>query len=110
MADGIVGWQFFDAEAEEVPEEFSPAILPGGGEGRIVVLAATPFAQSEEWASRVVVAIAKGWAQEKLRIFLMDLGLDAPSLHKAVGVLNREGVSDAFLYGASVQRIAQPGR
>ena len=108
MADGIVGWQFFDAEAEEVPEELSPAILPGGGEGRIVVLAATPFAQSEEWASRVVVAIAKGWAQEKLRIFLMDLGLDAPSLHKVVGVLNREGVSDAFLYGASVQRIAQP--
>jgi hypothetical protein len=108
MADGIVGWQFFDAESELVPVEFSPAILPGGGEGRIVVLAATPFAQSEEWASRVVVAIAKGWAQEKLRIFLMDLGLDAPSLHKAVGILNREGVSDAFLYGASVQRIAQP--
>jgi len=108
MADGIVDWHFFDAESELVPEEFSPSILPGGGEGRIVVLAATPFAQAEGWASRAVVAIAKGWAQEKLRIFLMDLGLDAPSLHKAVGSLNREGVSDAFLYGASVQRIAQP--
>jgi hypothetical protein len=55
-----------------------------------------------------VVTIAKSWAQEDLRIFLMDLGLDAPSLHIAVGLLNREGVSDAFLYGASVQRIAKP--
>jgi hypothetical protein len=53
------------------------------------------------------VGIAKGWAQESLRIFLMDLGLDDPSLHKALGLLNQEGVSDAFLYGASVQRIAQ---
>jgi hypothetical protein len=55
-----------------------------------------------------VVAIAKDWAQKDLRIFLMDLGLDAPTLHRALGLLNREGVSDAFLYGASVQRIAQP--
>jgi hypothetical protein len=38
----------------------------------------------------------------------MDLGLDAPSLHEALGLKNGEGVSDAFLYGASVQRIAQP--
>ena len=108
MADGIVGWHFFDAEAGIVPEELRPSILPRGGKGRIVVLAATPLAQAEGWASRAVVAIARGWAQEDLRIFLMDLGLDAPSLHKALGLPNREGVSDAFLYGASVQRIAQP--
>ena len=108
MADGIVGWHFFDAESGLVPEEISPSILPGGGKGRIVALAATPFAQAEGWASRAVVAIARDWAQETLRIFLMDLGLEAPSLHQALGLPNGEGVSDAFLYGASVQRIAQP--
>jgi len=108
MADGTVGWHFFDAESGLVPEELSPSVLPGGGKGRIVVLAATPLAQAEDWASRAAVAIAENWAQGDLRIFLMDLGLAAPSLHKALGIANREGVSDAFLYGASVQRIAQP--
>ncbi|MFH1765732.1 MAG: hypothetical protein ABIF09_16200 [Gemmatimonadota bacterium] len=108
MADGTVGWHFFDAESGLVPEEFSPSILPGGGEGRVVALAATPFAQAEGWAAGAAVAIARSWSQDTLRIFLMDLGLDAPSLHRPLGLLNREGVSDAFLYGASVQRIAQP--
>jgi hypothetical protein len=108
MTDGIVGWQFFDAESGSLPEEFSPSVLPDGGAGRIVVLAATPFARAEGWATRAVVAIARAWAQGDLRIFLMDLGLDAPTLHDAVGLPNLEGVSDAFLYGASVQRIAQP--
>jgi len=108
MADGIVGWHFFDAESGALPEEFGPSILPGGGAGRIVVLAATPFARAEGWAAKAVVSLARGWAERELRIFLMDLGLDAPSLHEALGVPNHEGVSDAFLYGASVQRIAQP--
>jgi hypothetical protein len=54
------------------------------------------------------VSIAGDWARRDLRIFLMDLGLDRPSLHEALGLPNRDGVSDAFLYGASVQRIAQP--
>ncbi len=108
MADGTVGWHFFDAESGLVPEEFSASILPDGGEGRVVALAATPFAQAEGWAARAAVAIARSWSQDTLRIFLMDLGLDAPSLHRPLGLLNREGVSDAFLYGASVQRIAQP--
>jgi hypothetical protein len=108
MADGIVGWHFFDAESGVLPEGFGPSVLPGEGAGRIVVLAATPFARSDRWATKAVVSIARSWAEENLRIFLMDLGLDEPSLHEALGVPNHEGVSDAFLYGASVQRIAQP--
>jgi hypothetical protein len=38
----------------------------------------------------------------------MDLGLEAPSLHEVLKLPNEEGVSDAFLFGASVQRIARP--
>lgn len=108
MADGIVGWRFFDAESGVVPEDLSPSIFPGGGAGRIVVLASTPLARSAGWANRAVVALAREWAKGDLRIFLMDLGLDSPSLHEELGVQNMEGVSDAFLYGASVQRIAHP--
>lgn len=108
MADDIVSWHLFDVESGQVPEGTSPSILPGGGEGRIVVLAATPFAQSDGWASRATVAIAEDWARKGLRVFLMDLGLETPSLHEVLGLSNDEGVSDAFLYGASVQHIAKP--
>ena len=108
MAGGIVGWQFFDVESGQLPEETAPSILPGGGEGRIVVLAATPFAQKDNWAARATVAIARDWSEQGLSVFLMDLGLEAPSLHQVLELPNDEGVSDAFLYGASVQHIAKP--
>jgi hypothetical protein len=54
------------------------------------------------------VAITTAWAREGRRIFLMDLGLATPSLHEALELPNQEGVTDAFLFGASVQRIARP--
>jgi len=108
MTDGTEGWRFFDAESGLLPDGFSPSILPGGGSGRIVAIAATPSVRAGGWASRAVVAIAREWAQQDLRIFLMDLGLDDPTLHDLLGLPNGEGVTDAFLYGASVQRIAQP--
>ncbi len=68
---------------------------------------ATPFACGDDWASRAVVSVARKWAEEGRRIFLMDLGLESPTLHQVLGLPNGEGVSDAFLYGASVQHIAQ---
>jgi hypothetical protein len=73
-----------------------------------VVLAATPFARVGGWAGRAVASIAAAWAREGRRIFLMDLGLESPSLHEVLKLPNEEGVSDAFLFGASVQRIARP--
>jgi hypothetical protein len=108
MADGIEGWRFLDVESGLLPDQSVPSVLPGGGKGRMVVLAATPFARIDGWATRAGVLIAGEWAREGLRVFLMDLGLDDPSLHEAVGLPNGEGVSDAFLFGASVQHIAKP--
>lgn len=107
MAGGIEGWRFFDVESGQLPDESAPSLLPGGGRGRIVVLAATPFARKEAWAGRAAVLLAREWAKEGLRIFLMDLGLENPSLHEVLGLPNEEGVSDAFLFGASIQHIAK---
>ncbi len=108
MAGGTVGWHFFDVESGLVPDESSPSILPGQGRGRIVVLAATPFAMEEGWAARAAALVADRWAREGLRIFLMDLGLEDPSIHEVLDLPNEEGVSDAFLFGASIQHIARP--
>lgn len=108
MAGGIVGWHFFDVDSGLVPEDASLSSLPSGGRGRIVALAATPFSLSDGWAARAAVTLAKEWSGEGLKIFLMDLGLESPTLHTALDLPNGEGVSDAFLYGASVQHIAKP--
>ncbi len=108
MASGNAGWKHLDIDSGQLPEESRPSKLPDGGGGRIVVIVATPKVQAEGWASRAVVAIARGWAEEGLRIFLMDLGLENPTLHEVLNLPNEDGVSDAFLYGASVQHIARP--
>lgn len=108
MAGGIEGWHFFDVESGQLPDESAPSALPGGGKGRIVVLAATPFARGDSWAGRAAVLLARKWAEEGLRIFLMDLGLEDPSLHALLNLPNGEGVSEAFVFGASVQHIAKP--
>ncbi|MFO8175654.1 MAG: hypothetical protein R6T96_15310 [Longimicrobiales bacterium] len=108
MAGGTVGWHYFDVESGLVPDESSPSVLPGDGRGRIVVLAATPFSMIDDWAGRAAVTIAENWSRNGLRVFLMDLGLESPTLHKELRLPNREGVSDAFLFGASIQHIASP--
>lgn len=107
MAGDMLTWRFFDVEAETLPETLSAGVFPLGGRGRIVVLAATSFARAQGWAERAAVALARGWAAQGLRIFMMDLALEDPALHEAVGVRNTEGVADAFLFGASIERIAQ---
>lgn len=108
MTGGTVGWKFFDVESGLIPDDASISSLPSEGRGRVVVLAATPFAMQEGWAARAAVALATDWSSGGLHVFLMDLGLESPTLHEALGVPNGEGVSDAFLYGASVQHIANP--
>jgi hypothetical protein len=108
MLGGTASWHFLDVESGHLPDEASSSLLPRSGEGRIVVLAATPFARAGGWAGRAVVAVTTAWAREGRRIFLMDLGLETPSLHEVLELPNHEGVTDAFLFGASVQRIARP--
>lgn len=108
MAGGTVGWHFFDVESGLVPDESNPSILPGEGRGRIVVLAATPFAMTDGWAARAAAEIAKSWSVAGLQVVLMDLGLENPSLHEVLNLPNEEGVSDAFLFGASIRHIARP--
>lgn len=58
------------------------------------------------WAARTTVALARTWGAEGTKVFLADLSVRRPVLHEVVGVENGEGISDALLYGASIQRIA----
>jgi hypothetical protein len=51
------------------------------------------------------VRIARARARAGHRTILADGGVTDPSVHRTVGVENLEGLADAFLFGASLQRV-----
>jgi len=73
-----------------------------------VVLVVAAAAATSDWAERTALALAAGWAEEKRRILLADLTLAQPGLHRALGIENGEGMTDVFLFGSSVPRVARP--
>lgn len=73
----------------------------------MVVLLAGSAGEETGWAPRAALAVVRGWARGGERVVLADLGLDAPALHALLGEENGEGITDALLYGSSVQRIAR---
>ena len=85
-----------------------PPEIDFGEDSSLVVLLATAGASANRWAERAAVALAESWARKGERVFLADLGLSNPCLHEVLGAPNGEGMSDAFLYGASLRRIARP--
>ena len=100
MTSELPDWQPYDPSA--------PAgIAPFDDDSHMVVLLATPAAESGGWAHRVAVSLARQWAGTGERVFLADLGLMRPRLHLELGLPNEEGMSDAFLYGASLPRVAK---
>lgn len=85
-----------------------PAPEPrGDGSGRVLAIVASEQASSEGWAPAAAAVLAHRWASEGNRIALVDAGLDLPSLHDALGLKNREGLTDAALHGASLERVSQ---
>lgn len=86
-----------------------PAVVPPGsdGSGRIVALVATETATVEGWGAQAAVDLASSWSAAGHRVILVDAALQSPSLHDPVGLPNREGLSDAVLYGASIARVSR---
>ncbi len=86
--------------------EVAPPLPAEDGSGRIIALVAS--ATSEGWSPSAAVSLASEWASQGHRVMLVDGGLTKPSLHGAADLTNREGLTDAVLYGASIERVAQP--
>ena len=99
------------------PQPYDPArsggpYLPPTADGSpgVVLLVVSSAAREHEWAERAAAALAGSWADQGRRILLADFALSRPGLHRVLDVGNGEGVSDAFLFGSSVQRVARPVR
>lgn len=103
MRRALPPWQPFDPDRPdgEVPELPTP-------DGPILTLLVSPGLHGDGWAGRAAARIARRGIAGNGRILLADLGLDRPHLHEVLGVNQGEGMSDAFVFGASIQRVAQP--
>lgn len=95
-------WQPLDpVHGDETPVELF-------GERRsAVVLLAGPSVVSDGWAPTTCVHLARHRAAGGGRVLLLDLGLLRPTLHEEFKVENAEGVTDALLFGASIERVAK---
>ena len=78
--------------------------------GPVVLLAVGPEAQKSGWAARTALELAEAFAARGERVVLVDLSLQTPELHAALGVDNDEGLSDVFLFGASLPHITHAVR
>ena len=74
------------------------------------VLALIPSDGGADWAPAMAWSVARAAATLGRRTLLVDCFVDAPRLHTVVGAANDEGIVDAFEYGASLTRVAQPQR
>ena len=95
MAD-LPSWKPLDAVAPPSSD----------GAGRIVALVASEDAAHSGWGANAALDLARAWTEEGRRVMVVDGVLDAPSLHEAAGVANREGLVDAALHGASVSHVS----
>src|SRR5437773_11614706 len=73
--------------------------------GPVVLLAVGAQAQRSGWAAQTAVELADELSRRGRQVVLVDLSLQQPELHTVVGVDNDEGLSDVFLFGASLPHI-----
>ncbi len=93
--------------SSEVASPVFEESLASWGSTPVVLLAVGPLAQRAGWSARAAVAIAERMATTGQRVVLADLSLDEPELHAVVGTENTEGLTDVFLFGASVDHVTR---
>ena len=73
----------------------------------VLLLAVGPQAQRGGWAGNAAIEIADALAAAGDRVILADLSLDNPELHDLAGIDNTEGLTDVFLFGASLEHVTR---
>lgn len=68
----------------------------------------TPLQNALPWAVEAAWAIAARAAFSDRRVALVDLSVERPALSYRSGDLSEEGITDAFMFGASLSHVAEP--
>ncbi|TVR57559.1 MAG: hypothetical protein EA421_00660 [Gemmatimonadales bacterium] len=92
----------FDPDTGSGPDG---VLLPPRDGGEIVALLVDASVRGDLWGERAAVALAREWAARGRKVLLIDGDVETPSLHEVLRVPNLEGLSDAVLYGASLERV-----
>jgi hypothetical protein len=97
----------FDPGAGSGPDG---VLLPPRDGGEVVALLVDASVRGDLWGERAAVALAREWAARGRKVVLVDGDVETPSLHELLRVPNLEGLADAILYGASLERVETPPR
>ena len=73
--------------------------------GRAILVVASARARREDWSAATVTALAENLAAAGARVLVADLTFDHTNLADRLAVPNDEGLSDVFLYGASLGHV-----
>lgn len=73
----------------------------------VLLLAVGPLAQRGGWAADACINLAEAFASRGQRVVVADLSLDGPELHDRLGTDNTEGLTDVFLFGASLEHVTR---
>lgn len=92
----------FDPASGSGPEG---VLLPPQDGGEVVALLVDASVRGDLWGERAAVALAQEWTSRGRKVVLIDGDVETPSLHELLQVPNLEGLSDALLYGASLERV-----
>lgn len=82
--------------------------LEPGAFGQASLVAIVPLTDDVQWAVDRTWEVARAAAARGRRVALVDLSLDRPCLDRGMSGHLQEGIVDAFLYGVSLGRVAQP--
>jgi len=96
-----------DPDRAELPAPVR-AVLERQPAPPVLLLLTGEDAHRTGWGAAVALRIAAVLSRGGRRVVLADLGFDDPTLHAYAGLPNEEGLSDVFLFGASLRRVARP--
>jgi hypothetical protein len=88
-----------DTALNELRKHFDPAALPSA-----VLLVSARNLRDSTWAPKAARGLARALGSSRT-VVLVDLDFEQPALHGLIGTANAEGVADALLFGASLERV-----
>lgn len=96
----------FDSSAGTASPAIEALLEGPGSAGPVVLLAVGPHARQGGWAALSAIVLADAFSARGESVILADLSLQNPELHELLGTDNEEGLTDVFLFGASLEHIA----
>jgi hypothetical protein len=98
--------EVFDPTIDTLPSSLRTALAGESERGAVVVTAVAEIPHDRHWPELVSLRIAEMCGEQRPSL-LIDLGIENPTLHEALGRPDQEGIADVLLFSASLGHVAQ---